>query len=270
MNGAASSPLSLKGCVVLVTRPVHQANDFIQMIQDRGGKALGFPVIDIEALLPDAGSDFYKPGQYDVLIFISRNAVRLAFESWSSRSISAEQMPVSMAAIGKATQSELKAQGVETIICAREGADTEALLDEAPFQVPAIKQKRILIIKGEAGRKTLHDVLKQRGARVETVDVYRRRKPASDSGISRHELKDNWPQFGLSHIAVTSNASLENLISMVEEPGRSYMLKLPIIVPSRRSEALAKELGFQHVCLSTSAHDRDMLEALERCKHTNK
>ncbi len=272
MNEESQSSRPLAGEVVLVTRPAQQAAGFIQMIRDEGGSALDFPTIEIQALAltQHAADTLLDPQQFDLLIFISANAVRYAADAWQSAEVYVDKIQSKMAVIGRATRRALEQLGRQADITSHTGFDSESLLSTEALQSASISAKRILIIKGQGGRKTLQDVLKERGAHVETVDVYIRRVPKTDAGMGREFLMNSWPQQAITAITVTSNESLQNLYDMVKEPGRVEMLKTAVIVPSERSESLARELGFSDVCLSTSAHDHDMLEALIQCKNNHK
>ena len=67
---------TLSGFRVLVTRPEHQADEIVAAIEDAGGEAIQFPVIDIE---PHESADVSRCLETlptaDITIFISTNAV---------------------------------------------------------------------------------------------------------------------------------------------------------------------------------------------------
>ncbi len=76
----------LSGFVVLVTRPEHQADELVAAIEDAGGEAIRFPVIDIE---PQDSADVSRclealPAA-DITIFISTNAVMCGLHCAGSR-----------------------------------------------------------------------------------------------------------------------------------------------------------------------------------------
>ena len=66
----------LDGVGVLVTRPRTQATELVSAIEDAGGSAFCFPVMDIAAIDENIVStrvaELAKP---DIVIFVSRNAV---------------------------------------------------------------------------------------------------------------------------------------------------------------------------------------------------
>ena len=66
----------LKGFGVLVTRPEHQADELVSAIEEAGGEAIRFPVIDIEPHdSVDVNRSLEALPASDIMIFISTNAV---------------------------------------------------------------------------------------------------------------------------------------------------------------------------------------------------
>lgn len=261
MTGAS---LALNNHVVLVTRPQHQAGLFLQRLEAAGASTVAFPTIAIRPLdLTEAMQQkLASLNEYDLLIFVSANAVRLMDKQLQALAMEAAGIKAGVAAIGRATSRELLKRGIKVHVEAEQGFNTEALLQLPTMQATWMEKKRVLLIKGEGGRDRLQKELEQRGAKIETLELYRREKPQLDSGVSRKALSESW---NCTAITVTSNESLQNLYDMLEDPGKNAMLRVPLIVPSTRCYELAEHLGFQHICVAASAHDEDMLEALRQC-----
>ncbi len=263
---------TLDGRVVLVTRPAHQAGPFIQMIENRGGKALSFPTIEINALekaeLPENAAELLELA--DLIVFTSANAVACAEQLFQQLKSTIDNLDCQVAAIGRATTKQLDSRGVTVSIQPQTGYDSEALLDHIQLQSEQIKNKRILLIKGAGGRDKLATTLRQRGAKVDALDVYRRQLPQKDLTISRQQLIEKWSELCISGITVTSNESLQNLYQLLQGENFPQLLDTPLIVPSKRAVDLAQELGFRLVCQSISAHDKDMLDALMKLESSSK
>ena len=153
----------LQGQVILNTRPVHQQAELTRMLQRDGAQLLPFPVIDIEpiAIGPSHSMQLAQSiGDYDILLFVSRNAVEGAFRFIDCARL---QSATCFGVIGSATRSALAAAladcrfDLDDCLLAGEPYSSETLL-----QAPALQQvegKRILILRGQQGRNLLGDEL---------------------------------------------------------------------------------------------------------------
>ena len=75
-------PSGLNGQVILNTRPRHQQAELTALLEQDGARVVSFPVIEIELTENDAVRHRLARdiGQYDALLFVSRNAVEGAFQ----------------------------------------------------------------------------------------------------------------------------------------------------------------------------------------------
>ncbi len=95
--------------------------------------------------------------RYDLVIFISANAVRFGAD------ILGERRDVPVAAVGQATAAALNAAGYRVSLLPSEGADSESLL--AMPQLADMHGKRVLIVRGSGGRELLQAEMAGRAAR---------------------------------------------------------------------------------------------------------
>lgn len=263
---SSGQSIDLKNHVVLVTRPAHQASPFIKLLEAHGAKPLAFPVIEIVAVnVPDSAAILSSLQQYDMLIFTSVNAVNYARRQMPGLDVPPAEIQSSIVAIGEATSKALEAADIQVNIKPRRGFNSEALLAEPELQLQNLKDRKVLILKGEGGRNMLLNELQQRGAQVSTIDLYKRIKPQLDSGLERLHLSRNWHKLGINSITVTSNEALQNLYDMLVDTALQQMLQTTLVVPSSRCAELAQKLGFKTVCIAESALDQHMLEAIAAC-----
>jgi len=250
--------------VVLVTRPGHQADELIQLIEKKGARVVAFPVIEIQPVMldPHLTDILNSLNEYDLLIFISANAVKHTLELLQQLGISTHAVSTKIAVIGKATRKAAEAAGFNVSIDPQKGFNSEALLKDAALQPTQIAGKSILILRGVGGLEELANTLTQRGANVSYAEVYRRSKPQTDKQVSRNQLSENWRQMQINLITVTSNQILENLYDMLDEPGKSAMLDTVLIVPSERCYQYAETLGFRKIMKSESATSQHMMNAI--------
>lgn len=180
----------LLGKRVLVTRPIHQAADFMAELRSLGAVPVAFPTIRIEpaedtTALDDAirqlngwvnaqrrgrSSPAKKP--FDWLVLTSANGVaavweRLAALKVDSRSLAA----VNVAAIGPATAEALRQRSIEPDLVPQVYT-AEGVLDAFDRLGPVAGQ-RFLLARADIARKALAAGLRQRGALVTEISAYR-------------------------------------------------------------------------------------------------
>lgn len=266
MQGSAS--ISVPGKVkktVLVTRPQPRADVFIEMLMSNGINARAFSTIEIQPVdINEALESCLKSlNAYNLIVFISVNAVEQTLNLLQSLNLTTAGISAKIATIGKASLHAATQAGFNVTISPQSGYNSEALLATDELQAQQIEGQRCLIIKGVGGLENLADELIHRGAHIDLAEVYRRQKPVVDKNIRRQQLSENWDDFGINAITVTSNESLQNLYDMLELPGRSRVLSTDLIVVSQRGVELANKLGFTSVSCAQSALNEHVLSALK-------
>jgi uroporphyrinogen-III synthase len=224
------------------------------LIEQSGGRAIPFPTIEI---LP---SEHPEPARrllaepWDLLIFVSRNAVEQALPLLPARQLPAGSV---MAAVGAATAKALAEAGRSPDLMPSRGYDSESLL--ALPELADMRDRRVLIVRGEGGRPLLGDTLTARGAEVAYAEVYRRALPRADAAY----LLARWDA-DVQLVTATSGEVLDNLCTLLGEDGQGRLLATPLAVVSERTAASARALGFLRVEIAERANDEDLLAALCR------
>lgn len=217
----ADAPLA--GIGVLVTRPAGQAGELVTAIEAAGGHCIGFPVIEISPRSPQAiEADLAGLPDPDIVIFISRNAVEHGL-AWSGDGV--------IAAVGPATAAAIEASARVVDIRPAGGFDSESLLAESALT--EVRGKTIRIIRGNGGRELLATTLRERGARVDYLEVYRRCTP----DYSEQEIANIAGQIErgeIGAIVVMSVESLGNLLSLLPESCRRALAKTRLVTPASR------------------------------------
>ncbi len=158
----------LRGRVLLVTRAREQAAELVQLLAGAGAEAIAVPVMRLEPVLGDAGLRQLErrvlSGDFDELVFTSANAVRLALPPGP---------PVEgtrLFAIGPGTARA----------CSERGWEVEPLPPSyvaeslAELVVGAgVRDRRVLLARAEGARRELPRRLREAGAEVEEVTLYR-------------------------------------------------------------------------------------------------
>ena len=239
---------------VLVTRPAHQSAALIEQIRHLGLNAIPCPVIQIHETPPDL--THFRLEQYQIIIFISANAVEIGLKYLKNL----DKIPeIQICAIGRQTTRRLIDHGIDEVIQAETGFNSEALLNLASLSRANINQQNILIVRGQGGREYLADELRHRGARVDYLEVYQREIASTDV----EPVIRLWSEGKINIITVSSNESLKNLYHILQDRGLELLLNTPLITPGERCSDLARQLGFKNQILqAASAADDDIIKQL--------
>ncbi len=237
---AVTRPLAGRG--IVVTRPVHQSEHLITLLNDAGALPLLFPTI---AILPPSDTQPLQAvtdtlDQFDLAVFVSPNAADRAMQFILARH--AVPSHLKLAAIGRASARQLERHGAINVI-APARFDSEALL--ALPELRDVAGKRIVIFRGESGRELLGDTLTSRGAAVEHVACYRRVCADSDP----QPLLSAWQVKRLHAYTATSSESVRNLLQLSGD-ARQSLQDTPLFVTHPRIEQSAIALNIKNVILT--------------------
>lgn len=246
-------PLAGKG--VVVTRPAHQAQRLVRLIEAAGGRALLFPAIEIRDV-EDSGplnAVIDRLEEFDLAIFVSPNAAHKAMERIAAR----RTLPAGLlvAAIGGGSRRALARHGVKDVIIPERGFDSEALLAHPGFR--EVAGRRVLILRGVGGRELLGQELAARGAHVEYAECYRRVRPELDVA----PLLAAWRRGELHAVTASSSEGLRNFHEMIGEEGRERLRATPLFVTHPRIAEAARRIGLHSVRV-TAPGDEGVAAAL--------
>ena len=247
----------LSGKCIWVTRPAGQAENLSNLLKQAGAIAVRFPVMSIKPITDSSRArDIVKQlERYDMLVFISRNAVNIMFQHY----LDGAQLPdkTRILAIGESTAGALKQNGISSINHAGPVADSEALL-ELP-QLQQVNNLNILLVRGKGGRELIEQTLEQRGANVDIVELYVR-------GLAEHEENEChrlWQQTAPDAIIVTSNESIDNLVALTPARYRTSLFEKPLVVMSKRNAEFAAHSGFTaRIAVAHEKNDAGLFGAL--------
>ncbi len=227
----------LEGAEVIVTRPFPEGERLARAIATAGGRPLLAPLLQIEPLpvgktLPEG----------EIWIYVSRNAVRASQRLLPPKG-------VKIGAIGPGTAEELERLGLKVDLCPPPPYTSENLLE----LLKGVGGRRFVLVCGLGGRRLLEKTLRERGAQLVRLEVYRRLPP-------REEVLSNlrrWLREGRRMVVVTSGEILQNLVRAAPEA-----VDHPICVVSRRLSEEAHRFGFREIITAPSARDGEIVEAL--------
>lgn len=243
----------LNGALVLVTRPAAQADHLCDLIEGHGGQALRFPTLEIQPISVNPET-ITKALASDWLIFTSANAVNFALHAFGGK-MPGLKLP-RLAAVGQATARALETAGLRVDCQPEHEFSSEGLLNEPLMQT--VVGRQITIVRGLGGREKLAQTLRERGAELVHLEVYRRSRPLSDPSALYAQLSKG----RLAVSTVTSGEALQNLLAMLDETSSQLLRKLPLVVVSDRIAQLAQQLGFEKITVSRQPTDAAILETL--------
>lgn len=247
-------PLAGKG--ILITRPQPQAISLCEMVKKNGGETYLFPTLVIS---PVNDNEFLNKQiklleQYDLAIFISVNAaiyslpfIKKNYLQWPEN--------VNIAAIGDATKHYLEQQGLK-VTYRPSNFSSEGLLRLPELQT--LVGKRIIIFKGKDGRELLANSLEERGAEVMAVNCYQRECPRHPEAMIKGIVQNR----NIHLNTVTSVESLVNFFNMLDDKGREWLKKLPIVVMSERIAEQARSFGLQTIIVAPQSSDEGLMQAM--------
>jgi len=192
--------LPLFGRRIVVTRARHQAAALAERLERSAAEIIEFPTIEI-ADLPIAASVFDAVGSQDWLVLTSVNGVESFFGQLMAGGRDLRELAgVKVAAIGPATRAAVEAKGIRVAAQPAEYR-AEALLET----LGDVRGQRILLARAEVAREILPDTLRERGAFVEVVPVYRTSFP--DTPMASAAMPEPHASVGAARAAPVADSS---------------------------------------------------------------
>ena len=240
---------------ILVTRPELQAESLCNLIEEQGWHCVRFPTLKIEAVndttIQHQLETIY---QYDWLIFISANAVNFAVKANDGKIDTFEE--TSIAVIGSATGNVLQSFGMTVALAPESNFNSDGLLETK--QMKQVQNKSCLIVRGKGGREFLANSLRERGAKVDYLEVYSRIMPESDNLIVIEMVQ----QQTLDVVTITSGDALKNLLLMLGNELHEKLFSVPLVVISNRIKKIAENIGFKRIIVTERPADRAIIKAI--------
>ena len=244
----------MTGWRVLLTRPAEESAALAASLSEAGIFSSSLPLLDIEPIpvTPEQQAILRDLGRYCAVIVVSKPAARLALQQLD------QAWPhLRWFSVGAATAQVLADHGLD-VQYPQTGDDSEALL-----QLPALREAiarpdaRVLILRGEGGRELLAERLREQGASVDYLELYRRFLPAYDSGVLTQRIQLE----RLNGLVVSSGQGFLHLQALAG-PDWPQVAQMPLFVPSPRVYEMARAAGAEKVVDCRGASAAALLVAL--------
>ncbi len=210
----------LFGKRILVTRSREQASILSEKIIDLGGEPFEFPTIKI--VPPDDYSKvdtaIEKINQYEWIIFTSINGVQHFFKRLRYLNKDIRQLiGIKLCAIGCKTKEELESSGL--IVDYTPGEYRAEAIVEG-FKNENVSGKRILLPRADIAREVLSQELKEMGAFVDDIAMYKTIPGDVNVGFLKELLQNKM----IDIITFTSSSTVRNLVEMLDSKDLTKLL----------------------------------------------
>lgn len=201
----------LFGKRIVVTRAQSQAATISEQLAAAGAEVIEMPASRIEPLDPaPLRRAIAELGHYRFVIFTSQNGVRLFWDELRTQGRDARALAgIQLAAVGPATSGALLDCGLSVDV-APDRFVAEALLD-ALRDARDLRGARVLYAAAAGARETLEAGLRDLGASVDRVELYR----SVPDGAGAAELRQRIMDGEADLVTFTSASSVNNFIGAV-------------------------------------------------------
>jgi uroporphyrinogen III methyltransferase / synthase len=233
---------TLAGKRILITRAREQSGEFAAHLERLGAEVIEFPTIEIVPPLhwEEVDRAMGRLKSYDWIIFTSANGVTFFWQRLKERGKNL-RLPSSLkvCAIGPATADRLKKQRVSVRYIPKEFI-AESILEG--FEKRVIEGNRILLARAKKARDVLPKGLKDLGAEVDVVAVYRTIRPRGGSKRLRRLLTGG----EIDAIAFTSSSTVNHFAELLKNEDLQRLLKgIAIACIGPVTTRTAKERGLK-------------------------
>ncbi len=193
------------------------------------------------------------PEEPDMAVFTSRVAVEQALEGALAARIRRCVGRKGVVAVGPATDAALRAAGIVPSLAAAGSA--ASVLEGLPGRLDGIV---VLLPRGEDAAPELPDGLRERGARVHRVVVYRKVPNAPDAGLGEEIQARPFSAF-----CATSPAAARWLFAPLESGSVARLRATPAVALGPATRRCLESLGVKRVTVAPTARFAAALRLLE-------
>lgn len=209
----------LWGTRIVVTRARAQASGLLERIRQEGGEAIEFPSIDISPQedLSTLHEAFARLREYQWMIFTSTNGVDIFFAQLRAQGIDIRELKgIRICAIGPATASRLTEMGLRIDFVPEEYRAEGIIAGLGQVIQPT---DRVLLPRAQGAREILPAKLREMGAAIDEIIIYRAQPVSNFSEDLLQELRMG----NFDYITFTSSSTVTNFVNII---GREYIIPI--------------------------------------------
>ena len=253
---------SLQGRRIVVTRAREQAGDLVRALEDRGAVAVLAPVIRIQPLenLGALRAALTGLSAYRWVVFTSQNAVQVVFDRLVAWGLTPRVFATtSVAAIGTATAAALTVRGVVPALVPPEFVAESLASALIEASGGSLVGSRVLVPTAEDAREVLAVGLRDHGATVETIAVYRTVPVQTDLAPLAAEITRG----RIDAVTFTSSSTVRSFVDLVGHPAATSG-KFVTATIGPVTAGTARELGLRDVVEAEPHTVPGLVETLAR------
>ncbi|MFQ5560046.1 MAG: uroporphyrinogen-III C-methyltransferase, partial [Nitrospinota bacterium] len=207
----------------LITRALHQAGSLVDMIEDKGGEAVVYPLI--ETIPPDSWESLDtcidKLPSYDWIIFTSVNAVEFFLRRLDQRGMDIRNLHgIKICAIGVKTAKAVQNLGVRIDLIPDKFVAESVV---ASFREIGVSGKHFFMPRAKEGRDIIPKAFLEMGAILDIGICYQTVPPKQ----SAKEILTSFQNHEIDVITFTSSSTVDNFFKIV--PAKVLKEDPPII-----------------------------------------
>ena len=258
LNWFEAKPLF--GKRIVLTRAREQAREFSQLLAAYGAEPVEVPTIQI---VPPASwqaidDAVARLNSYQWLIFTSVNGVKPFMDRLHGAGKDARALAgLRLCAIGPRTAQELGAYGLTPDVVPAE-FQAEGVIDS--LTRIGVRGSRILIPRAEVAREILPEQLRELGATVDVIPVYRTIAPAVDVASLTQEFQGG----RVAAVTFTSSSTVRNFVELFggRDAVKPLVAKVVIACIGPITAGTAKEYGLTVTVMSAENTVPALAEAI--------
>jgi uroporphyrinogen-III synthase len=239
---ATLSPLANN--TILITRGANEVEAMSSLISHYGGTAMHVPLLSFQ-YNEDTNESTYltRLGQYDWIIFTSKNGVDFFFQRLESYGKSLKGFKGKIAAVGDKTKEVLHTYGIN-VSFVPEKFTAEDFSEEFQSQLNSVKS--VLIPKGNLARDVIASQLTSQKVNCDEWVIYNTVLPPE----SKQRLRDTLLQSTVDFITFTSSSTVRHFMQVVKEYNLERQIEgLPIACIGPIAKRTAREFGLHvNIC----------------------
>ena len=246
----------LLGKKIVVTRARTQAGKLAAALEALGAEVIEFPTIVIEPI--EARFDMASLHEFDWVVFTSSNGVQYFADLLEAGGVPFDLQGAKVCAVGPATKAALEERGVAVDVVPEEFMAEGAISALEKTEV-GVAGRRVLLPRGELARDTLPEGLRDLGAEVTEIVVYRTACPQVSE-----EAKDALVAAKPDIVTFTSGSTARHY-AMILGAERVAALGGVVYASIGPTTTLAAEEAGLKIAIESMRHDvPGFVEALER------
>lgn len=260
-----SGPLA--GKKVAVTRPIHQSEEIIDLIESRGGEAILAPTIEI---VPSNSPEINKfiddvmENKFSYLVFLSVNSIKCLLDQVKNREIcdvfiqSLDKAKI--LCIGEKTRKALQETGVVSSVT--DNQTTEGVIQSLGED---LKGDHIGIPRSSLADNSLRKVLEAKGAKVTEITAYNTRVPNDLEPVVK--LIKEISIGSVYAVTFTSSSTAENMLAIAQKEGLGgeieiWLRKTLVVAIGPKTRQTIEDLGIHVDVVPSTFSIESMIDEL--------